>query len=281
MDFKKIIQSDIISWLFCAICLTLSISYSTSYATFLLLFAILFSMPISPVKKAWNSILPKNKAYIKPLAIALIFLISLSQIPFTPQITLATIPPFDDIPYVEIYDNEPNFDENEITQIAFEDYSELDDLGRCGVAVACIGEELMPTEERESISSVKPTGWYSVEYDIVEGGYLYNRSHLIGFQLTGENANEQNLITGTRYMNVDGMLPFENMVADYIDDTGNHVMYRVTPIFYGENVIAHGVVMEAYSVEDDGKGISFHVFVYNFQPGVNIDYTSGKSALAG
>ncbi len=182
--------------------------------------------------------------------------------------------------YVEILnDNVPEFAPEEITTESFESYSELDYLGRCGMAFACIGEDIMPTEERESIGQVKPTGWQIAKYDIVDGKYLYNRCHLIGFQLTGENANEKNLITGTRGMNVEGMLPYENLVDDYIEETGNHVMYRVTPVFEGMNLVAHGVQMEALSVEDGGAGVSFNVFVRNIQPGIEIDYSDGSSRL--
>lgn len=181
--------------------------------------------------------------------------------------------------YVVFNNNVPQFAENEITTTAFEKYSELDDLGRCGVAFACLGEEIMPTEERGAIGQIKPSGWQMSKYDIVDGKYLYNRCHLIGYQLSGENANEKNLITGTRYMNVDGMLPFENMVADYIKETKNHVMYRVTPYFEGNNLIANGVHMEAISVEDEGRGVSFNVFVNNIQPGVEINYLDGTSKL--
>lgn len=181
--------------------------------------------------------------------------------------------------YTVLNDNVPSFTQDEITDIAFELYSELDALGRCGTALACIGPELMPTEERGSIGQVKPSGWKTAKYDFVDGKYLYNRCHLIGYQLTGENANERNLITGTRYMNVDGMLPFENLVADYIDDTGNHVMYRVTPHFEGVNLVASGVEMEALSVEDDGEGVQFHVMVHNIQPGVEVSYLDGESRV--
>jgi DNA-entry nuclease len=156
----------------------------------------------------------------------------------------------------------------------------MDALGRCVYTVACVGKDIMPTEERGSIGSVKPSGWQTVKYDIVDGKYLYNRCHLIGFQLTGENANERNLITGTRYCNVDGMLPFENMIADYVKETKNHVLYRVTPIYDGDNLVARGVQMEAWSVEDQGEGVCFHVYVYNSQPGVVIDYATGESWLA-
>lgn len=192
---------------------------------------------------------------------------------------LNSIPAFNGIPYVVINDNNPYFTPDEITTESYEYYSQLDSLGRCGVTVACIGIDIMPTEERGEIGSVKPTGWHSVKYDCVDGKYLYNRCHLIGFQLAGENANVQNLITGTRYMNVDGMLPFENMIADYVKETNNHVMYRVTPIFNGDNLLANGVLMEAYSVEDSGDGILFNVFCYNAQPGVSIDYETGESSL--
>lgn len=193
--------------------------------------------------------------------------------------SLADIPPFSDSPYVVINDNVPDFSEDDMTTTSFETYSELDSLGRCGVTYANVGQDLMPTEKRGSISSVKPTGWHTVKYDCVNGKYLYNRAHLIGYQLTGENANKENLITGTRYLNVDGMLPFENMVADYVKETDNHVLYRVTPIFEGNNLLASGVHMEAESVEDEGDGILFNVYVYNSQPGVVIDYATGDSHL--
>ena len=192
-------------------------------------------------------------------------------------VDLDSIPEYDDSPYVVVNDNEPYFTEEDMTEESFETYSDLDSLDRCGEAFANIGKDLMPTEERESISSVKPTGWQSVTYDGIDGNYLYNRCHLIGYQLTGENANEENLITGTRYLNVEGMLPFENMVADYIEETGNHVLYRVTPIFEGDNLVASGVQMEALSVEDEGEGITFNVYCYNVQPGIGIDYETGDS----
>ena len=206
---------------------------------------------------------------------------SLLEAPAQPAISLEEIPAFSGEPYVELDGNEPDFTEEEKAGTeAFETYSPLDALGRCGTAFACIGEELMPTQERESISEVKPSGWQSVEYDFVDGKHLYNRCHLIGFQLTGENANERNLITGTRFLNVDGMLPFENMVADYIKETGNHVLYRVTPVFEGNELVARGVVMEAWSVEDGGAGICYRVYAYNNQPGVEIDYQTGDSRAA-
>lgn len=182
-----------------------------------------------------------------------------------------------DEPYIIVDDNIPGFTKEEITTESFEHYSDLDELGRCGVATACVGTDLMPMEKRGNISRVKPTGWHSVRYDFVEGKSLYNRCHLIAHQLSGENANEKNLITGTRYMNVSGMLPFEEQVGDYVRGTGNHVMYRVTPVFEGDNLIADGVQMEALSVEDDGKGVSYNVYVFNIQPGVEIDYATGES----
>lgn len=199
--------------------------------------------------------------------------------PPAPSVSLDSIPEFDgSTPYVVINENTPFFEDEDTTK-SYEIYSELDSHGRCGVALACVGIDIMPTEDRESISHVKPSGWQSVKYDIVDGKYLYNRAHLIGFQLTGENANEKNLITGTRYMNVEGMLPFENMVADYVKETENHVLYRVTPIYDGTSLVASGVLMEAKSVEDDE--ICFCVYVYNAQPGITIDYRNGNSALSG
>lgn len=189
------------------------------------------------------------------------------------------IPPYQGEPYVVLGDGEPGFTEQERTTKSYETYSELDMLGRCGMAVACIGQDLMPTEKRGNIGQVHPSGWHTRKYDHVDGKYLYNRCHLIGYQLAAENANEKNLITGTRYFNVDGMLPFENMVADYVKETNNHVMYRVTPVYTGDNLVAEGVIMEAESVEDQGDGISYCVFVYNVQPGVVIDYATGESQL--
>ena len=191
------------------------------------------------------------------------------------------IPAFSGDPYVSINGGQPQFTEDELTTTSYEHYSELDGLGRCGVVMACCGRDLMPTGERGSISSVYPSGWVQAKYDFVDAKYLYNRCHLIGWQLTAEDANERNLITGTRYINIEGMLPFENMVADYIKETGNHVMYRVTPIYEGENLVASGVQMEGYSVEDNGEGICFNVYCYNVQPGVEIDYATGASWLSG
>lgn len=192
----------------------------------------------------------------------------------------ADVPAYSGEPYTTVNNNEPYFTSDNLTTEAFENYSELDALGRCGVAYANVCLETMPTEKRGSISEVKPTGWHSVKYDNVDGKSLYNRCHLIGYQLTAENANQQNLITGTRYLNVDGMLPFENMVADYVKETDNHVLYRVTPIFSGDNLVADGVLMEGYSVEDEGDGICFCVYAYNVQPGITIDYATGDSWLS-
>ncbi|MBP9988019.1 MAG: DNA/RNA non-specific endonuclease [Ruminococcus sp.] len=195
--------------------------------------------------------------------------------------SLNEIPEYSGKPYVALENNIPSFtDEEKSTTGSFEKCGELDKLGRCTTAFACCGIDIMPTKKRESISEVKPTGWHSVRYSGVEGGSLYNRCHLLAFELTGENANEQNLITGTRYMNATGMLPFENMIADYIKETKNHVMYRVTPIFDGENLIASGVQMEAWSVEDNGDGICFNIYCYNVQPGIVIDYETGESHLS-
>lgn len=198
-----------------------------------------------------------------------------------PAFSLSAIAEYTDKPYVAVNGNVPYFTESELTDQSYEYYSDLDALGRCGTACASIGQDLMPTESRGSIGMVKPTGWHTVRYDdLVDGKYLYNRCHLIGFQLTGENANTKNLITGTRYLNIEGMLPFENMVADYVKENGNHVMYRVTPIFEGDNLLANGVLMEGYSVEDKGAGVSYCVFAYNVQPGIEIDYATGESKLA-
>ena len=196
--------------------------------------------------------------------------------------SLSDVKPYSGSAYVAINGNIPYFTSSELTTTSFELYSALDSLSRCGTAYACIGQDLMPTEERGSIGSVKPSGWHTVRYNgVVDGNYLYNRCHLIGFQLSGENANERNLITGTRYLNIDGMLPFENMVADYVQETNNHVLYRVTPVFEGDNLLAAGVLMEGYSVEDDGDGICFCIFAYNVQPGVTINYATGDSTLDG
>lgn len=190
---------------------------------------------------------------------------------------LESIPQYNSEPYVVINENVPFFTESDFTEEAFETYSDLDELGRCGAAFANVGKETMPTEERGQIGMIKPSGWQTVKYDCVDGKYLYNRCHLIGYQLSAENANEKNLITGTRYLNVSGMLPFENKVADYIKETGNHVLYRVTPIYQDKNLVASGVLMEAQSVEDDT--VKFCVYCYNVQPDVQIDYATGKSSL--
>ena len=226
-------------------------------------------------------ILKKNpKLYIPLLCLFLIYAL-FSNMQQQPTISMSDIPAYSGVNYVVINDNVPTFEESMISTECYEYYSEQDYLGRCGVTYACVGEELMPTWERGQIGHIKPTGWHTVKYNgLVDGNYLYNRCHLIGFQLTGESANEKNLITGTRQFNVEGMLPFENMVALYIRETGNHVMYRVTPIFEGTNLLASGVQMEAYSVEDNGKGLSFNVFVYNVQDGIDIDYATGESSLS-
>lgn len=191
------------------------------------------------------------------------------------RISLAEIPPYSGEPYVVVNGNVPELEEEE--PVSYESYSQLDGLGRCGTAEATIGKDLMPTEKRGYIGSVKPSGWHTTKYEHVDGKNLYNRCHLIGYQLTAENANEKNLITGTRYMNVEGMLPFENMVADYIRETGNHVQYRVTPVYQSNDLVASGVQMEARSVEDEGEGVSYNVYVYNVQPGIEIDYATGES----
>ena len=195
--------------------------------------------------------------------------------------SLSDVPAYSGKAYISVNGNVPYFTAAELTTTSFETYSDLDTLGRCGVTYACIGQDLMPTKERGSIGMVKPTGWHTVKYDFVDGKYLYNRCHLIGYQLTGENANEKNLITGTRYLNIEGMLPFENMVADYVKETDQHVMYRVTPVFEGDNLLAAGVLMEGKSVEDNGEGVLFCVFAYNVQPGVSIDYATGESSADG
>ena len=223
---------------------------------------------------------------ITALLLSIIIILSL-LVGCKPVIGLDEIPGYSGAAYVEINGNQPFFTEDEITDEAFESYSELDALGRCGVAFACIGIEIMPTEERGDIASVTPSGWEygglsnNNTYDFVENGYVYNRCHLIGFQLAGENDNERNLITGTRYLNIEGMLPFENMIADYVEDTENHVMYRVTPIYNGFDYVAQGVLMEGYSVEDNGWAICFCIFAYNVQPGVTIDYFTGVNVANG
>ncbi len=196
-------------------------------------------------------------------------------------VSLDAIPAYDGKAYVAVNNNEPFFTDSDMTTTAFENYSDLDSLGRCGVAYANICKEIMPTEKRGKIGMIKPSGWHTVKYDVIKDRYLYNRCHLIGYQLAGENANPKNLITGTRYLNVEGMLPFENLVADYVNNTGNHVLYRVTPMFSGSNLVANGVFIEAKSVEDNGGGILFNVYCYNVQPGVGINYENGDSWLDG
>lgn len=192
--------------------------------------------------------------------------------------SLSSVPEYAGEPYIELNGNVPEFSEDQFTTQSYEFYTDLDQIGRCGICYANIGPDLMPTEERGSISSVHPSGWVQAQYDCVDGKNLYNRCHLIGYQLTGENANDHNLITGTRYLNVEGMLPFENQVAEYIRETGHHVLYRVTPVFQGDDLVASGVIIEAMSVEDGGDGVLFNVYCYNVQPGVTIDYADGSSA---
>ncbi len=200
----------------------------------------------------------------------------------TKLLNLNNIPEYTNKPYVILNNNNPNFDENDLKSKSFEKYSNLDSLGRCGVAYACLSIDTMPSadDERGNISSIEPSGFINKKYDNIDGGYLYNRCHLIGYQLSNENANEKNLITGTRYMNTEGMLPFENDVAEYIKETNNHVLYRVTPIYKGDNLVASGVQLEAKSVEDNGKSICFNVYCYNVQPGIKIDYKTGESREA-
>ena len=225
-----------------------------------------------------------KKLKLLPLLLALVLALSACQgaLPgdwsqAARAVSLDDIPTYSGDAYIAVNDNQPFFTQDELTTEAFETYSELDSLGRCGTAYANICRELMPTEPRGDISSVKPTGWQSVKYDFVDGKSLYNRCHLIGFQLAGENANPKNLITGTRYLNIEGMLPFENLVADYVKETDQHVLYRVTPVFQGQDLVARGVLMEGLSVEDNGEGVTFCVYAYNVQPGVDIDYAPGDN----
>lgn len=220
----------------------------------------------------------RRKKILLPVILAINLIFSGCNLAKVDSADLAAIPEYTGSAYTVLNDNIPDFPEEDFTEESFETYSDMDSLGRCGVAYANIGEDLMPTTKRGSIGQVKPSGWHTVKYDSVDGKYLYNRCHLIGYQLTAENANEKNLITGTRYLNTEGMLPFENMVADYIKETGNHVLYRVTPLFDGNNLVATGVQMEAESVEDKGDGILYNVFCYNIQPGITIDYKSGDSS---
>ncbi len=228
------------------------------------------------------------KKYNKNKFIALVFLLLCVGIYYisekdsfsyetSPSISIEDIPPYEGKNSIIINDNEPNFSEELFTSTSFENYSELDKLNRCGVALANLGIDLMPTEERSSIGMIKPSGWHTIKYEFISGKYLYNRCHLIGYQLTGENANEKNLITCTRQMNSIEMLKWENKVANYIKETKNHVLYRVTPHFEGENLLASGVIIEAMSVEDRGKGIKFNVYIYNVQENIEIDYLTGES----
>ncbi len=230
-----------------------------------------------------------NKRTMKYIRVILVIILGLyymyteisnPTLSYVPNYNLEEIPAYTEHAYVTINNNEPEFEDLAKKPVSFEVYSELDDLGRTHQAYASLGKDLMPTEERKSINQVKPSGWQTVKYDNVEGKYLYNRCHLIGFQLAGENANPNNLITCTRYMNTKGMLDFENQVAEYIKETNNHVLYRVTPMYEGNDLVAKGVQMEAYSIEDNGEGIKFNIFVYNIQPGITIDYKTGQSSLS-
>lgn len=227
-----------------------------------------------------------KKLFAAALAVLCALLAACSCVPETApkgasgSAVLENIPEYNGYPYVELDGNKPDFSEKDRQKTkSFEKYSRLDSLGRCGAAYANVSTDTMPTAPRESISAVEPSGWNQKYYSFIKDGYIYNRCHLIGFQLTGENANERNLITGTRYMNVEGMLPFENQVAEYVTSTKHHVLYRVTPIFEGDNLVANGVEMEAWSVEDNGKGVCFDVYCYNVQPGVVITYANGSSKI--
>jgi len=225
----------------------------------------------------------RNKSNVRILITVLLLVICMSLYLTRAQFAKQQIdiPEFNGHPFAEINGNIPFFEFDKVPEEDFEQYSPLDLLGRCGAAYARLSRELMPEGERGYIGMIKPTGWHTMKYpDQIEDLYLYNRCHLIAWCLAGENANEQNLITGTRYMNVQGMLPFEEKVASYIDRTGNHVLYRATPIFSGNNLLADGVLLEAYSLEDDGEGICFCVFCYNVQPGIEIDYATGESRVS-
>ena len=235
-------------------------------------------------KKKLEEIKKKLKRIAIGIAVAVVLVgVAWFALPYllTPSYDIGDVPEYDGTSSVDINKGKPTFTKKEIKNSFFEDFSKLDYYGRCGVATACIEREQMPEGERGSIGMIKPSGWQLEKYDFIDnGGYLYNRSHLIGWQLTGQNEEEKNLITGTRYMNTQGMLPYENKVASYVRETGNHVMYRVTPIFHGKELVARGVQIEAYSVEDHGKGVSFNVYCYNVQPDVVIDYRTGESKLA-
>jgi DNA-entry nuclease len=247
----------------------------------------------------------KKHTFAKVVSTLLVILVAILGALFAPEllgggensntvpsyVNIDSIPEYSGSAYVLVNEGKPYFTESDYTTKAYEKYSDLDSLGRCGVVMACLGKETMPKngEERESISHVTPSGWEGnnkrYDGDIVSGGWIYNRCHLIGWQLSAENDNEKNLITGTRYFNAGndeerGMLAFENMVADYIKETGNHVLYRVTPVYKGNDLVARGILMEAYSVEDEGEGVCFNVYFYNVQPGIEIDYATGANELA-
>lgn len=208
--------------------------------------------------------------------------ISKDKVPGKVPFNINDVPQYKDKPYVTVNNNNPFFDVHNYAATSFEYYSPLDNLSRCGICMACVGPDLMPTEARGEIGSVKPSGWQTVRYDdIIEDKYLYNRCHLIAYQLSGENANVCNLVTGTRYLNTEGMFPFENKTANYVLSTHNHVIYRVTPVFVENELVCRGVLMEAYSLEDKGDGICFNVFCYNVQPGIEINYSNGESKAIG
>ena len=227
----------------------------------------------------------KKRICLLLLAVLLTGCVEVVVIPEAPAVSLEALPAWSGDAYVTIDRNVPGFTAEDLTTECFESYSPLDGLGRCGTAYACVGREIMPTEDRGSISSVTPSGWINKQYDFIDGKYLYNRCHLIGFQLTGENANKGNLITGTRYLNIEGMLPFENMVADHVKEESHHVLYRITPIYQEDALVCSGVQMEGFCVEcgdakHDEDKFMFHVYCYNVQPGVLIDYATGDSAAS-
>ena len=217
---------------------------------------------------------------ILPLFLILVLTLTACGQP-APSFSLEDVPAFSGTPYVTLNENQPDFPDEDRTANSFESYSPLDLLGRCGPAYANVGLETMPTEERGEIGQIKPSGWHTVKYGVVDGKYLYNRCHLIAWSLCGENANRKDLLTGTRYLNETGMLPFEEQILDYIRETGNHVLYRVTPMYNEEELVCRGVRLEAQSVEDHGKTLCFHVYCYNLQPHVQIDYATGRNQASG
>ncbi len=276
---------NIMFWLriaFCLLCCSSLIFLKPSAGTVLIALSGIIALPIKAFGKLKNKVI-RLTAVILVLTLGVLTLVLPKSDEYTNSshtITIENIPEYSDCAYVVLNNNTPDFAGIDGT-VSFEEYSPLDSLGRCGEAIASVGVDLMPTDDRGSIGSVKPSGWHTVKYDNVPGKYLYNRCHLIAYQLSGENSNELNLITGTRYLNVSGMLPFENMVADYVHETNNHVLYRATPIFKNNELVARGVVLEAYSVEDNGAGICFNIYAYNVQPGITINYLDGSSYLSG